>query len=132
MTPDDKGTNSQEWIAKAEEDELSVNAILSGGGHASTACFLSQQMAEKSLKAALAFYAKPLRKVHDLLQLETELLQVLPEIKSLHDQLNLLNRYYIETRYPGDYPEFTITEAEQAFASAKAVKRFVLGNTSAG
>jgi hypothetical protein len=37
-----------------------------------------------------------------------------------------LNRYYIETRYPGDYPAFTMDEARAAFDAALRVKDFVL------
>lgn len=43
-----------EWLKKAEEDELSIGAILKeNGGAPSTACFLAQQMAEKCLKSLL-------------------------------------------------------------------------------
>jgi len=39
---------AKEWIKKAGEDELSINAIIKNeGGAPSTACFLSQQAAEK-------------------------------------------------------------------------------------
>lgn len=38
---------------------------------------------------------------------------------------NLASNYYIETRYPGDYPEFTINECEDALKVAINVKEFV-------
>ena len=114
------------WFKRAEEDYLSIRAILKGGGAFSTACFLSQQMAEKYLKGFLVFHNKSFPKVHDLIELETLLMEKTSDIDDLHKDLKLLNRYYIETRYPGDYPEFTFEEAQQSFESAIRIKEFVL------
>jgi hypothetical protein len=54
----------------------------------------------------------------------------MPGKRMLHDDLVVLNRYYIETRYPGDYPEFDMSEANAAFRSALSVKQFSLKRTS--
>src|SRR4030042_3825410 len=110
--PDNLETNYLEWFKKSGEDELSAKAILKEGGAFSTACFLSQQIAEKYLKGFLVFGGKPFPKIHDLLELETLLLESTPNINEIHKELLLLNRYYVETRYPGDYPEFGREEAE--------------------
>lgn len=118
--------NYQEWFKKAQEDELSISAILKEDGAPSTVCFLSQQMAEKYLKGLLVFHNKVFLKVHDLLELEMLLLEFEPEIKQYDDELDVLNRYYIETRYPGDYPEFSLQEAREAFEAVKRIKNFVL------
>lgn len=117
-----------EWINKADEDELSAGVIIKEGGAPSTACFLSQQMTEKYLKGLLVSYNKEFQKVHDLLQLETLILEIIPEIQTLHKELELLNRYYIETRYPGDYSQFSLDECRKAYTAAKKVKAFVLNN----
>lgn len=69
--PSNSRDNVQEWLKKASEDQISIEAILKGKGAPSTACFLSQQMAEKCLKGFLVFHEKHFPKVHDLLQLET-------------------------------------------------------------
>ncbi len=96
-------------------------------GAPSTACFLSQQIAEKCLKGLLVFYKKRFPKIHDLLKLkDLLLLEKAPGIEELHDDLKLLNRYYIETRYPGDYQEFSWREAKQSFEAAERIKKFVL------
>lgn len=115
----------EEWVDRAEDDELSIRAILKDGAP-STACFLSQQMAEKCLKALLVCHGTPFPKVHDLLVLETLLVDSVPSAHQIHECLNMLNGYYIEARYPGDYPEFTPEEARDAFAAAGKVKEFVL------
>lgn len=114
--------NFREWWEKAAEDELSIQAILKENGAPSTACFLTQQMAEKYLKGLLVFHRQPFHKVHDLLELESLLLDKEATIKAIHNDLQHLNRYYIETRYPGDFPEFTLREAQEAFAAAKHIR----------
>jgi HEPN domain-containing protein len=126
---DDRAKTYREWARKAEEDELSIQAVLREGAP-STACFLAQQMAEKYLKGLLVFHGKRLPKVHDLLQLETLLLDIIPDIRSIHDDLDFLNRYYVETRYPGDYPEFTKEEGQRAYEAALRVKAFVMKKTA--
>lgn len=118
---------AEEWLQKAEEDKRSIKAILAEDGAPSTACFLSQQMAEKSLKSLMTFHGKQFRKVHDLLQLAAELRRAEPKIKELIDQLKILNQYYVATRYPGDFPEFTFEEAQKAYEAANRVKEFVEG-----
>lgn len=117
--------NYLNWIKKAEEDELSIKAILKEGSP-STACFLSQQMAEKMLKGLLVYHQGDFPKIHDLLRLETLLLKYVPDIHQLHDEASLLNRYNTEARYPGDFQEYSQKEAEEAFAAATIIKEFVL------
>jgi len=117
----------QEWLDYAHNDGLSAKSILTHrDGHPNGACFLSQQMAEKYLKALLIFYKKRVPKVHDLLELETILVAVDPAVQELHEDLTILNRYYIATRYPGDYPEFSWKDAKEAYNAAVRVKDFVL------
>lgn len=119
--------NYLNWFKKAEEDEISINSILKEGGAFSTACFLSQQMAEKYLKGLLVYHGKDFPKIHDLIGIEELLLGVEPKVKKYENELDLLNRYYIETRYPGDYPEFFLNEANAAFKAVLRIKKFVLG-----
>jgi HEPN domain-containing protein len=124
--PDNARMLVDEWFAKAEDDVLSVRAILKEGGAPSTACFLSQQIAEKYLKGILVFLKTTFPKVHDLLDLETLIHKSMPDVTALHDDLATLNRYYIETRYPGGFPAFHIDEARAAFEAALRIKIFVL------
>lgn len=89
-------------------------------------CFLSQQIAEKYLKALLIFFDLELVKVHDLIKLSSFLKNDVSKIKEIGNEAALLNQYYIETRYVGDYPEFSWRDAEEAYAAAKKIKEFVL------
>lgn len=125
--PNKPESNYRAWLAKAGEDELSTGALVGEkAGAPSTVCFLSQQMAEKYLKGLLVFYGKEFLKVHDLIELETLLLDVDSEIQSFHEDLKTLNQYYVGTRYPTDVPEFTFKECEKAFEAALRIKEFVL------
>lgn len=130
--PSDLEKNYSEWIRKAEDDDLSAKVIIQEGGAPSTACFLSQQMAEKYLKGLLVFYSISFPKVHDLLEMTTLLLDKASDIEDLRDDLVSLNRYYIETRYPGDYPQFSLEECQKAYEAAMKVRDFVLEKISKG
>lgn len=115
------------WVGKAKEDELNIRSILKHrDGAPSGVCFLSQQMAEKYLKAMLIFYDLEPMKIHDLIKLTSLLENNAPDIKEIDEEAALLNQYYIETRYVGDYPEFFWKDAEEASAAAEKIKKFVL------
>lgn len=118
---------TDEWLVKAGDDEKNAVSIFTHrDGTPGGVCFLSQQMAEKYLKALLVFHERPFPKVHDLLDLSTRLLDIEMEVLQIQEDLVILNRYYIETRYPGDYPEFIWSDAEEALVSARQIKIFVL------
>lgn len=115
-----------EWFQKGDEDEKSIEAILRNGGAPSTACFLSQQMAEKYLKGFCVYSKIVPPKIHDLIAIAGLLEKSWPGIKNFKKQLVLLNKYYITTRYPADVPEFTREQAEDAFRAAREVKKFIM------
>lgn len=124
--PDELYKNYEEWFRKAEEDEFAGKKILEAKHFLGPACFHFQQMAEKCLKGLLVFYEKEFPKTHDLLRLETLILEIEPRIKKIEKELDMLNRYYIETRYPGDYQEPDFKETQKAFIAASKIKEFVL------
>lgn len=129
--PDDLEKNYENWFKKANEDELStLSLIRHKDGMPGTVCFLSQQMSEKYLKGLLVFADKYFPKIHDLIELETLLSVVFPGIREFHEDFKLLNRFYIETRYPDDCPEFSWNEAEKAYEAARKIKEFVLRKTA--
>jgi len=118
---------AKEWFEKADDDELSCGAILKEGGAPSTLCFLSHQIVEKYLKGLLIFHGKEIEKIHDLIKLANLAKSFLPEITNFQKELALLNRYYIESRYPGDSIEdFSWEESKTAFEYSKKIKNLVL------
>jgi HEPN domain-containing protein len=123
--------NYDKWFTKAQDDALSIFAILEEKhGSPNTACFLAQQMTEKYLKGFLVSCEVLPPKTHDLLRLTSLVIeqdaQLGTELEKYKTDLDTLNDYYIETRYPGDYPEFHWGDAEEAFEMAKRIKQFVL------
>ncbi|TSC62533.1 MAG: HEPN domain-containing protein [Parcubacteria group bacterium Gr01-1014_48] len=123
------GKDYPQWFHKADNDERSVRAVLKEGAPP-TACFLAQQMAEKYLKGLLVYHDVEFFKVHDLLALMTALFEVEPGIVNVKDDLMVLNRYYIETRYPDDIGELLVEECQRAFEAALRIKEFVLKKTA--
>src|SRR3989338_6757079 len=117
-----------EWLTKAEEDLISLESLVKHqDGSPSTGCFLAQQIAEKYLKALVIFVKLEVEKTHDLLKLSLKLEFFFPEItQQLKNELTELTRYYIETRYPGDYPEFYWKQCQEAYEMAKKIKDFVV------
>jgi HEPN domain-containing protein len=115
------------WFKKGDEDELAALSMLKHrDGTPSVVCFLSQQLAEKYLKALLIYSDQELTKIHDLMKLGEKLFDFAPEIKDFNNDLAMLSAFYIGTRYVGDYPEFSWQDAEEAYAAAKKIKDFVL------
>lgn len=122
MTPPNK-QNADAWIKKAKDDELSIKAILEHEeGAPSTVCFLSQQMAEKYLKAFLVFHHQEFPKVHQLDKLLELCLAIDPKLETIKLVCIFLNDYYVDARYPDECPNLTFKEAREAYRQAKIVK----------
>jgi|SRR3989338_2041837 len=120
-----------DWLKKAEEDELVIVRILEMGPF-SPICFHSQQMAEKLLKALLIYSHSEPPKMHDLVELGALIEPAYADIKDLKHELKRLSQFYIQTRYPADYPEFTKKEAAESFDMATRIKEFVMSKIKAG
>lgn len=95
------------------------------------ACFLSHLAGEKSLKACLIALGRPLRKVHDLLELRN---QLPADHASRFDpgDLAILNTWLVEGRYPADLDEATPDEAAECVAAAARVLASAEGLATGG
>jgi HEPN domain-containing protein len=84
------------WIRQAEDD-LRAARLLQEAGQSAQACFLSQQVGEKAIKALLAAEDRDLRS-HSL----TALLRTLDEELAVRwqRQARVLDKLYAPTRYP--------------------------------
>jgi HEPN domain-containing protein len=90
------------------------------------ACFHAHLAAETALKAWLIRNEQPFRKVHDL----TELHSLVTATRSSGIDkldLDLLNPWVIEGRYPGDVPEASGELALECVAAAERVVTYVEG-----
>ena len=118
------------WLAQAEQDRMTVE-VLEKGGRFYMACFLSQQVAEKCLKAFL--YAQGQDPVfgHSVATLCMECAEYDKAFKKFHSEIKNLDQYYIEARYPNGLPDgipadfFNQQDAALARNMAEKVMRFV-------
>lgn len=114
------------WIKKGDEDLASLEALFKHQeGSPSTGCFLAQQAVEKFLKALHVSIGLEPEKTHDLAGLAGSLIKTYPEMESFYKKLTVFNRYYIESRYPGDYPELTWEDCRQALDVANEIKEYI-------
>lgn len=118
---------AKEWFLRAQDDELSIKDILEDRqGSPNTVCFLSQQMAEKYLKGFLVFSKKRFPKIHHLDRLVALCKEIDSQFEKLRSDAEELSEFYISTRYPGDYRQFSFKDAEEAFKKALKMKDLVL------
>lgn len=116
----------QEWLRRAEDDEKSIHVIVKyKEGAPNTACFLSQQMVEKLLKAYLISREQWFPKIHNLDTLWELCKKWDHSFEEIKDECIHLTAFYVTTRYPGHYPEFSFKDAQTAFKKALKIKIFI-------
>ena len=104
----------EEWVKKATDDELNAQSILRHrDGTAGGVCFLSQQMAEKYLKAFLVHREGRYPKVHPTDALWELCVALDPAFAVIKEDAVFLTHFYVPSRYPGDYPDFYGDEPPQ-------------------
>lgn len=121
---DKNSKNYHNWLTKAENDLKASRAILEFYEHppTDTICYHCHQVAEKSLKCYLVFQKITFHKIHDLIALLNLCLEKDKTLDLLREDLDILNQYYIETKYPPDMPiDFSKAEASDAINKAKVV-----------
>lgn len=110
------------WLRQARKDLLWAKDTAQAG-HFAQSCFVSQQVAEKALKAIAYFRGYDLIKSHSLVNIIKDL--------SINSQLaeyaRVLDLYYLSSRYPDALPDntvpsdfFTKDQAESAIKMAEA------------
>lgn len=115
-----------DWFVRGDDDLSAVKTLFDAGGVPNTICFHAQQAGEKYLKGFLAHHGKHVRKIHDLEVLLDASKTIDPSFESLRDDARFLSQFYVESRYPDDYAEFSREDAERAYEAALRIKRFVL------
>lgn len=91
------------WLAKAQED-LEVGELCFREQYFSQACFLSQQVIEKSLKAFLVSKRGSYPRQHKVVKLAVLCAELKLDLDLLKDELKLIDEFYIPTRYPDAIP----------------------------
>lgn len=112
----------RQWLRKAEADMDAAEALLSEERPVLyPSCFHSQQAAEKLMKAFLTWHQIEFPKTHILGELLDLIAEVDEELAMSMNDATALNPYGVETRYPGDIPEPSLEQAEEALALARKV-----------
>jgi HEPN domain-containing protein len=100
-TPFEEG---QRWLSQAVEDlKWAKHLAEAGGWH--IACFLAQQIAEKALKAYLYAQGEEIVLGHSVARLCAEAAGYNEAFTEKAKRWNLLDGYYIPTRYPNGLPD---------------------------
>jgi|SRR3990172_2065961 len=124
--PRDPGDTVAQWLERAEHDLRNAEHTLTLEENCpfDTVCFHAQQCAEKYLKALLVSLSVDFPKTHDLVVL-LRLVKATGLVGLEASDVQLLNRYTVEARYPGDWEPITRAEAEHAVATARRVRAVV-------
>ncbi len=93
-----------DWIYQAWLDRLAANSLASDKVLFHAAAFHCQQCIEKALKGYLLFKSRRLLDGHNLTWLCKQAALMDGGFVQWIDESAVLNRYYIETRYPADIP----------------------------
>ena len=116
----------RQWFRKAESDLLNIRNNLSADKvPTDTVCFHAQQAIEKFLKGALIANGRNIAKTHDLVKLLSDVADIIPELLSYEDQLEEISEYGVGVRYPDDFYEPTVAEAQNAFELAQKVEAII-------
>ena len=92
------------WLEQATEDYRSAEVLLEAGRHYMV-CFVSQQIAEKALKAYLYAQGRDWVFGHSVSKLCLSCAEGEDAFVALHREIKNLDQYYIEARYPNGLPE---------------------------
>ena len=109
------------WLTFSKKDlRVALQLIRGPDPSPHHACWLSQQSAEKALKAALVSENVVIPRTHDL----NVLRNMLPKGWVIHDannDLSILSEWAIEARYPGTWTEPTHEDAVMAESKARLI-----------
>lgn len=114
-------SDAKVWLGYAESDLRAAQTLFeSREFFPLQICFLSQQCAEKTIKAVLVFEEVNFPKVHDLDRLR-DLTPNGWKVKQQFPDLAELTIWAVESRYPGDMPTISENEAREALRLAESV-----------
>ncbi len=125
--PDEEGYR---WLEQAAADLHSAKVLLENNIYHTT-CFISQQAAEKALKAYLYGQGEELVAGHSVASLCSWAAEYDQDFMALHEDISILDGYYIPTRYPNGLPDdiparvYTRKPAEESVKLAEKAIEFV-------
>ena len=118
------------WLRQSQEDLHWAQYLAKEGGF-HLACFLAQQVTEKALKAYLYAQGEEIVLGHSVERLCHKASDYDPRFSEKGKTWNLLDGYYIPTRYPNGLPDgipadiFTHSAAQQAVEMAVEAVEYI-------
>jgi len=96
-----------EWVTKAEGDFATMEreSQVEENPNFAAVCFHAQQCAEKYLKARLCEAGITFGKIHHLVVLLDQILDLEPSWETYREDLAYLTVFGVSVRYPGDSPD---------------------------
>ena len=111
-----------DWVHKADQDIRAAEALLlQDPPLLYPSCFHSQQTAEKYLKAYLTHRQVEFPKTHSIREIIDLVRTVDEELADTLQPAAALTPYGVEVRYPGDVPEPSRKDTEEALGLAREV-----------
>ncbi len=122
---------SKNWLEQAEHDLTAASSNFKLKDFSLT-CFLSEQSAQKSLKAFLISKKQAHSQIHAITNLLEQSAKFNSEFNKFIDNGKILDKYYLSTRYPDTLPEpllpfmaYSEKEAEEAIGISQRIFSFV-------
>jgi HEPN domain-containing protein len=123
---DDKRTAIDRWMSRASNDLRTAQTMLTVDPPTTdTICFHAQQCIEKSLKAFLTFADQHIERTHDLVRLVALCKQIDPTLSILSETAVKLTDYAVTSRYPDDWRDIPVAEAQEAVREAEKGMQFI-------
>lgn len=117
----------REWLNLADDDlRIAELAMKDTEPVYWAATFHSQQAAEKTLKAFLAYHEFHVEKTHDIEFLLGLGKKILPEMEKLIEKGSVLTDYAVDSRYPAPRVEVTPQQANEAIEIARSIYEFII------
>ena len=121
MNATDRLAQTARWLRYAEEDLTTAETLLRSPHVVPRhVCWFAQQSGEKALKAILVFLQIDFPRTHDL----DVLRNLVPDgwqFKEACPDLASLTQWAVEARYPGNWTEATVAEANTAVEQARII-----------
>ena len=114
--------DTRAWLVKMSKDVRGAEIDLAAEPPLlEDVMFHCQQAVEKALKAFLTWHDYRFRKTHDLVEVGGQCVGIDPTLEPLLKRAAPLTEYAWKFRYPGEVPEPTKPEAEDALALTREV-----------
>jgi HEPN domain-containing protein len=121
-----KAHEIRQWLFKSKHDLRSARRLFTDEPPIlDTAAYHCQQAAEKALKAFLVLHEIQFSKIHLLLPLVEQCVDVDPDFTQLREAAEALTPFATVFRYPGDVLEPEPADVVEGMAMAEMVVEFV-------